>query len=390
MKFRSTLAFLFPLLALSATNAHDCGGIKTYLGALAPAIGKCSQDSDGFITELQVYSSCLSVEQLNTVVKQERLKTLHFEAVTSSVQSTYSSLKSCKTVSAFPTVVSSLTKLETVVFKSQFEFRESDFKLLPSSVSSITFKGQKNAANIPYRGLCNLPKLYTLDLSENDLTVVPEQVSKLKQIKKLNICHNHIKVVPDFIGELVELQEVNFEYNEITTISNGFGKLKKITSVNFTSNKIEIIPDAFFKCTSLKKVIFEKNYLKKFPKGIPRLKYLTNLNLKNNQINDEIPSDYSSMSKLTEIDVELNVDIKGKGFNNPNLKKCNFGKSRKGNKYSMCGSQTEVKCGKTVHKDCSGGKKVDSKQSNKVDSKKNSKHNKHNDKKKDKHRRRSY
>jgi len=470
-----SIVFLLQLLAVSLVKSHNCSGAKSYLNSISEAISSCSEDANGYITDLKLYSNCLSVEQINTVVNQEHLKTLCFESVTTSVTSTHQSLKTCNTTNVFPSAISGLSKLETVIFNGYTAFNEGDLRKIPSSVKvlglgefeapqyvvddistltnvqelqlsktkfkkevktenfkklkklkklqisnlnpffmkdfksleelnvekstfdqktiteisklnylkklsfnscsangsismssfqsltsleSLTITGQKNAEKLPFNDLCKIPNLKFLDLSQNNLKEIPKPVRKLKHLKKFNFCHNHLKAVPEFVGELVNLEEVNFEYNEITTISNGFGNLKKITSANFNNNRIEVLPESFFKATSLKQIYLEKNKFKKFPKKLYRLSKLRAINLKNNLINDEIPTEYEKMTELSEINVELNVEIKGKTLTNPKLQKCNYGHNNKGNKYSICGSKNEIRCGKSIFKDCYGKHRV--------------------------------
>ena len=117
-----------------------------------------------------------------------------------------------------------------------------------------------------YSSICNLTNLETLQLSRNNIKIIPKEISKLINLKNLklnhnsitemsNICvltnlkmlnlfHNKIKEIPDEIDNLKSLECLLLGNNPITKISFNFEKLN-LTDLHIDDDKIDLVPLKF-------------------------------------------------------------------------------------------------------------------------------------------------
>ena len=133
----------------------------------------------------------------------------------------------------------------------------------------------------------NLDSVYRLDLSEQQLTKIPEIVSKLNNLQELNLSKNNLSNL-NGIENLNYLQVLSIGMNNFKTFPSEIIKLKNLKSLSVWWNSIKTFPDEFFSenikieeldMTSMFEFDFKSNLNK-----IHSFKNLTKLNLGNNQI----------------------------------------------------------------------------------------------------------
>jgi len=133
----------------------------------------------------------------------------------------------------------------------------------------------------------NLDSVYRLDLSESNLTQLPEILFKLSNLQELNISQNQISDLKGIKG-LEQLQILNIGMNNFNTFPNEILELKNLKVLSLWWNDIKTLPDDFFNknskieeldLSSMFEFDFETNLTK-----IHRFKNLRRLNLGNNQI----------------------------------------------------------------------------------------------------------
>ena len=57
-----------------------------------------------------------------------------------------------------------------------------------------------------------------LNLSDNEISIIPESISLLINLQILHLSSNNITIIPESIGSLYNLQKLNLGYNQITVI----------------------------------------------------------------------------------------------------------------------------------------------------------------------------
>ncbi|KAG5892583.1 hypothetical protein JTB14_036792 [Gonioctena quinquepunctata] len=159
-------------------------------------------------------------------------------------------------------------------------FRLSKLKVLDLSSNSIEFIPEELNAlpnlkelNLSYNRLHNgtlrqwgwmsgnLSKsLLLLDLSHNELAVLPNQICKLHQLQTLNLNFNILRALPAGLGNLKNLKTLSAANNNITSLPGSMKKLR-LQSIDVSHNKfLEHVPARAATLSSPLKVCSLKEY----------------------------------------------------------------------------------------------------------------------------------
>ncbi len=87
------------------------------------------------------------------------------------------------------------------------------------------------------------PNLQRLDLSNNQIRIIPDTIKRLILLKTLNLSGNLIQIIPDTIRCLVLLETLNLSGNLIQIIPDAIGVLVLLKTLDLSNNQIQIIPD---------------------------------------------------------------------------------------------------------------------------------------------------
>ena len=151
-----------------------------------------------------------------------------------------------------------------------------------------------------------------LDLSGNDLEVLPPEIGRLQSLEKLilgkfdnekkNRKGNRLTAIPQEIFQLANLKELHIPFNKITVIPDAIANLANLTSLDLGSNKITEIPDEITNLANLTRLDLYDNQITVIPDAITQLVNLTSLVLWGNKImviSDEI----TNLANLTRLDL---------------------------------------------------------------------------------------
>lgn len=156
-------------------------------------------------------------------------------------------------------------------------------------------------------GLDCFPKeLYTLidtlevlDLTDNNLSTLPDDFHRFKKLKRVFLSNNQFNHVPKILAKLPILSMIGmrnnrikiFEENsiplstrwliltdnELTSLPQSIGDLKLLQKCMLSGNKLTFLPDSFGKCFNLELLRIAANKLTSFPTSIlslPKLSWL--------------------------------------------------------------------------------------------------------------------
>lgn len=124
------------------------------------------------------------------------------------------------------------------------------------------------------RGILQLTKLRVLDLSNNCIEYLPEELNKLPNLKQLNISYNLLGrakvnqwkwIGGNFSKNLLVL---DLSYNELTYIPDQISKLHKLNSLNLNNNQLKILPFGIGNLHCLKIFSASHNLLSYLPGSI--------------------------------------------------------------------------------------------------------------------------
>ncbi|ORX79323.1 RNI-like protein [Anaeromyces robustus] len=276
-------------------------------GKGSPFRGDIEGDLSKFknLKSLDIYSFNINEEFMNEICNLKNLNELY--------------IKSCG-IGSIPECINSSTNLE----------------ILHLPYNSIeTVNGKIN----------NLVNLKSLDLSNNRLTLIDDTIGYLKNLKYLDLSYNELTKISErsnnlenleyldlssnselenlSIGNLKKLENLDLTANEIGNPKD-IGNLTKLEQLILPGNNINELPKEFENLKNLKILNLEHNELMKFPEQIAKLEKLEKLDLNSNKIDDEIPKSYNNLSKLTEIKLFNNEDIRGETLTNDKLVVCEY------------------------------------------------------------------
>jgi Leucine-rich repeat (LRR) protein len=170
-------------------------------------------------------------------------------------------------------------------------------------IDSIRLRGPGFNATLP-ETLKNLPaiignltNLVSLNLHNNQISIIPDAIGNLSNLKELFLGNNQISIIPVSIGKLLNLTHLSFYDNQITTIPDTIGNLSNLKTLTLSYNQISIIPDAIGNLSNLTMLGLRNNQISEIPVVIGNLSKLINLYLSDNQIS-EIPEEMAQLSNL--------------------------------------------------------------------------------------------
>ncbi|XP_074648106.1 protein flightless-1 homolog isoform X2 [Tubulanus polymorphus] len=207
-----------------------------------------------------------------------------------------------------PPQIRRLSSLQVLILNNN-QINASQLRQISSMLSLHTLhlrNTQRNLSNFP-AGLDNLQNLTDLDISCNELPVVPESLYKIKTLKRLNLSGNEITELSQFVDTWEFMEYLNLSRNKISELpaslcklsylkklfcnSNqldfngipaGIGKIHDLEVFSAANNNLEMIPEGLCRCGKLKKLILNKNRLITLPDAIHLLTDLEVFNVDQN------------------------------------------------------------------------------------------------------------
>jgi small GTP-binding protein len=144
-----------------------------------------------------------------------------------------------------------------------------------------------------------------LDLSRNQLRLLPAEIGELTNLTKLNLSGNPLKTLPAEIGELTNLSDLNLYGNRLTSLPAEIGELTNLTVLSLSGNQLKTLPAEIGELTNLTVLYLSGNQLKTLPAEIRKLTNLTGLDLSGNQLKT-LPAEIGELTNLTGLDLSGN------------------------------------------------------------------------------------
>ena len=138
--------------------------------------------------------------------------------------------------------------------------------------------------------------LEVLDLSDNQISELPESISKLKHLRILFFARNNFHEFPKILAKCPELRMIGFKSNHIKTIpEHAFPP--KLHWLILTDNNIKILPKSIGDCVLLQKCALAGNLIEVLPPEMASCINLELLRVSANKLR-EIPKWLFKLPKL--------------------------------------------------------------------------------------------
>jgi hypothetical protein len=154
----------------------------------------------------------------------------------------------------------------------------------------------ENLTEFPNAILTLADSLEILDLSNNQLSTLPDEISQLHKLKIIFAFQNRFEILPEAIGKCKNLEMVGFKSNQIKTVP-AKSLPKKLRWLILTDNKISNLPDCLGERPRLQKLALAGNQLTELPQTLKNLNNLELIRISANQLT-ECPDQLLSLPKL--------------------------------------------------------------------------------------------
>lgn len=144
--------------------------------------------------------------------------------------------------------------------------------------NNLTLKAVKNAIRVTPEDT------YKLILSHMGLTTFPKCLLKVTHVNILDLSCNQIAVLPDSIGNLLSLTRLVLRSNKLRALPQSIGNLSKLTYLDVSNNFLtsEGLPDSLGSLTGLKTLNLGLNKIDSLPPTFEALHSLEELKLFHN------------------------------------------------------------------------------------------------------------
>ena len=87
--------------------------------------------------------------------------------------------------------------------------------------------------------VARLTRTQSLDLSNHQLTELPQEIAQLSNLQSLDLSNNQLTALPAWIGQLSNLQSLDLSNNQLTALPAEIGQLSNLRSLNLEKNPLK-------------------------------------------------------------------------------------------------------------------------------------------------------
>ena len=141
----------------------------------------------------------------------------------------------------------------------------------------------ENLRTFPFDILSLADSLEILDLSNNQLSSLPVEITQLKKLKVIFASNNLFETLPEVLGQCNNLEMLGFKSNKINHVPEN-ALPPKLRWLILTENQISQLPDSLCERPRLQKLALAGNCLTQLPKNMGRLTSLELVRISANQL----------------------------------------------------------------------------------------------------------
>ena len=154
-----------------------------------------------------------------------------------------------------------------------------------------------------------LTGLMVLDLSYNDLTIIPSPCGDWVGLESLNLANNNLGALPNTCGKWTSLESLHLQCNQLEKCPLEMGSWNLMEQVDFHGNKIHFIPKEMGHMVKLKSLQLSHNEVVEFPDTVSLMTNLEILNMEANKL-EGFPDTIKHVTTLRELNLSCNPLLK--------------------------------------------------------------------------------
>lgn len=130
-----------------------------------------------------------------------------------------------------------------------------------------------------------------LDLSHNQIGLIPTELCQLENLSHLILSHNKLSELPSDVSRLRNITFLDVSHNFVSYLPTELGMLSRLSHLIVSNNALQSLVAELFHgaapiCGSMRELDLSFNHLSSLPATLSNLRLLQSLNLSNNQISD--------------------------------------------------------------------------------------------------------
>ncbi|MBP5973231.1 leucine-rich repeat domain-containing protein [Brasilonema sp. CT11] len=150
-----------------------------------------------------------------------------------------------------------------------------------------------------------LDHLEELQVVDNRLSCLPAEIGQLTNLQSLDLCFNRLSALPAEIVQLTKVQSLNLSNNQLSALPAEIGQLTKVQTLNLSSNQLSALPAEIGQLTNLQSLHLSYNQLSALPAEIGQLTNLQSLHLRINQLS-ALPAEIVQLTNLQSLHLSYN------------------------------------------------------------------------------------
>ncbi|MDG6773913.1 leucine-rich repeat-containing protein kinase family protein [Thiomicrorhabdus sp. ZW0627] len=192
-------------------------------------------------------------------------------------------------------------------------------------------KLSENLTEFPEEIFSLADSLQILDLSNNQLTTLPEDLNRLHQLKSLFLNNNLFESVPQSLASCPKLDLISFKSNrvkhfpenavpndtrwliltdnQLTHLPNSIGNLHRLQKLMLAGNQLQALPESLSQCQSLQLMRISANQLSNLPDWLLELPKLAWLAFAGNPFCSNASGESCTTPKINLKDIQLSEQL---------------------------------------------------------------------------------
>eukprot|EP00794_Sanderia_malayensis_P016203 gene16203-17833_t len=158
-----------------------------------------------------------------------------------------------------------------------FDLTNCGIQALQPKIFSLFKVLNKEILLLQHNKICNLKdckmedliRAKVLDVSYNQISILPNHISMLTNLVKLDLSYNKLKQLPDELGELKSLQVLNIRANKVNNLPATIKNLQELRTLDISENKdLFNLPVNMCFLKNLEDFVYDKDRIRYPPKEI--------------------------------------------------------------------------------------------------------------------------